>query len=858
MSRRRTAEARTLGQAIRGPTALVPLMQTHPERAAELILAALLREPGGQYLTGLRPDLGIVDDIARGRSLPEGGPLLAFFVHAPDVALTTLMRLVDHATAAWSTSEAARIQDEAIDPPFEILLNEEEVVLVGDFDVMHWHRGAPQVPEQLASALMALEQYLYRKLDAGESVDDLLRELMTSRSVAIFGVLVEVACYEPDLLRGPLAPLATSAALILADRQYKHRDHGYLLMAFNITERRRLEMWHRMSHRTSPLDREILQLAVAEGVLVDELEAGRYLWARDPNNRWRFIVAQMDPANYVPVDVEDEGKAWILRLPSDLQNEVDSDRDDLEAQQWWLTAPMRLAQSLKADAPMTDDEAQDLWDDVQQRLSDPPADEFFADGVVQCADVECGTAAVLLVRAPAWVERHANVTAFCHQALVTPFMEPPPTHIFDSSTELVDLSWDGFAAIAIPLLWEREPQDSDLRECAARLATHRHLNTVQRFLAALTQRSALPDDLRRLEVLSLHWARYLSWVREYRQRRERTEHWPEGPRAEDLPDIETPTEEAFAAFVDGSLTMDAPPLGQYIDDTPAGIISPEADPIYRLASAVDISYLMAAHTHLLSLPDGLPDPERARRLDVATQMSTLFAAALVPGERGDVEGTPSNEERTLHTLLAEMIVHADGDAARPIWQPILAAGGPAHYWVSSFIRETWRAALAEDPTPPEFVGLVKEMMAFGAEQSSWSGFFADELELELLCLNRFGYPRMEERHRPLLAALQPEWNDLAARQVRSSYSAHPLVAFLGEPAAADIVETGLQWLVEREHEGHPQDDDLDEQTATTLAKLAGRDPRIFRDQPAAAEVLAALVARLNPVALQLNGQLGGG
>ena len=42
-----------------------------------------------------------------------------------------------------------------------------------------------------------------------------------------------------------------------------------------------------------------------------------------------------------------------------------------------------------------------------------------------------------------------------------------------------------------------------------------------------------------------------------------------------------------------------------------------------------------------------------------------------------------------------------------------------------------------------------------------------------------------------------------------------------------------------------------------LATLMGRDPQIFRRVPDAAQVLAALAARQNPIALQLSAPLGG-
>ena len=858
MSGWRGVEITTLRRAVAGPTALVPLMQTDPERAAELILAATLREPRRSDWGTLRADFGIVDRIAPDSPLPERGPMLAFFMHAPEVALATLGRIVDHATAGWAESEMADVDDQHISASFEVLVDEEWVTLAGNGNVMHWHRGDTRVPSPLACALMGLEQFLYRKLDAGEDVGDILAELLASRSVAVFGVLVEVACYKPELLRGPLAPLATSAALILADRLYKHTDHAYLRMTVDTGELRRLEAWRDMPHRSRRIEEEIMPLAVAEGILVDELSAARERCAQAPDDRWRFLTAQMDPANYEPVELEGGVRAWVFEMPTELQSEIDADHAELEIQQWWLTGPSRLARLIDAGTPLTDEEAQSLWDEVQRRLAERAPNEIFRDGVLRQADVECGATAALLVCARPWVEGRPEVMAFCREALLRPFEDPPPTHMFDSGDEGVDWSWDGFAATAHPLLWQRDPQDSELRQCAARLATHRHRNTVCRFFAALTQLPALSDDLRRLDVLSLHMARYLRWARERRDREENAQYWPEGsPRAEELPDLETPTREAFDAFVDGSLSMEAPRLEQFIDETPEGLVRWGAEPIYAIASSLDVTYLLAARAHLLSLPDGLDDIERRRRLDLAAQFSSLFAGALVPGKRGDVEGTPSAEERTLHSLLAAIVVHADVEAARRIWQPILAAGSPAHYWVSDFIGDVWRVALVEETTPADFPALIKEMMAFAAEQETWKDGYTDELELALLCLSHFGYPRMEERHRHLLAELQPEWIELAARQMRSSYSARHIVAFLADPVAADYVETGLQWLANREREGAHPDGDLDKRIAEMLTKLIGRNPQNFTNQAAASEVLAALVARQNPIALQLSAQLGG-
>lgn len=200
-----------LRRAVLDATALIPLIQADADRAAEVVLAAVLEEPRPDRY-GLGMNIGIAERVGTTRALPESGPMLGFLTHAPDVAVRTILQIVDHATRGWETSNWTSITDDGITTPFEIMLDGEPVALTGNGNVMHWYRGDARVSVPLASALMALEQYLYRTVDADEDIGRILTTLMTSRSVAVFGVLVSVACYRPALLEGPLAPLATSAA----------------------------------------------------------------------------------------------------------------------------------------------------------------------------------------------------------------------------------------------------------------------------------------------------------------------------------------------------------------------------------------------------------------------------------------------------------------------------------------------------------------------------------------------------------------------------------------------------------------------------------------------------------------------
>ena len=857
----RGADRESLRKMVMSPTALVPMILRHPQPAAELVLAALLREPAVQGHIGLEPDFGITSRIDAQPPLPENGPMIGFFTHAAEVATPTLLKIVDHATAAWAESEMATVEDEDIGSVFEILLDGEWVTLTGNSNVMHWHRGDARVPRALASGLMGLEQYLYRRLagqiETGPPLDELFAELTMARSVAIFGVLVEAACYQPDLLEGLLAPLATSAGLILADRLYKAHDHPYLRMSFSDFERRRLDMWHEMEHRSRTLDQAVMPLAVGDGLLADQLATARGRWAKDPEDRWRFLVAQMDPASYERIDLDTGGHGWVFRLPPHLQQEIDVDQNDLATRQWWLTAPRQLARWVQAAAPATDEEAQHLWDQVQQRLAETPPADVFEDGLLHRADVECGTAAALLICARSWVEERPVVGAFCREALTRPFREPPPIHMFDSPGETVDHTWDGFAALALPVLWESDPQNADLRHCAGRLATHRHLETVRRFFASVEHWPSLETDGRRLETLSLYWARYLTWLSERRRREQGQAYWPDNaPRVEDLPDLRPEIEGVFAAFMDGSLNAVAPTLEAFIAQTPEEMLPTVGDPLYLLAHAIDVSYLAAARAHMFSLPETLGGEERVRRLDLASQFASVFAGALVPDDTGEVNGSPSMEEYQLYRCLGSMAVQASVAEARTIWQPILAAGTPARSWVSAFISEVWTTALTHESPPPQFAELFREILAFAANQETWTGWETDELQLDLLCLSRYGYPRMEERHRELLAALQPEWAELVHEHMQSSY--WPVASSASSAGRSPPISSIPAFSgAEREREGASTDEDVDQATAEMLAEMIGRDPQLVRRSADAATVLAALVARQNAMALQISAVVGG-
>jgi len=800
--------------------------------------------------------------------LPERGPFLGFLNFAPEEALGCILGIVDHATERWELANADADENA---PSFGVVVGGEPVSLIGDAGVMHWHRGESHVPSVLASALMALEAWLYRRLDADEDFSDSLSVLIASRSVAIWGLLTEIVAYRPALLRGLLQPLITGANLLRADSLYRHQPHNYLLMPMlsDRTWAERIQSWNTMPHRTVSVMQILMSDVLSGEALGEELAVARERWrAADPEGL-KHLIAQTDPANYREVVLEGGATGLAYRPPESLRDEIaQSDHETYDAL-FWLELPYRLREWIDARRSFTDAELEDLWSQMQGRLAEvgvaETAEPIFAEGMRSREDLECGFAALLVVCAGDWLEARPDRATWCRERLLAPFIDPPPRHEFDFPGDISTERWDFFCADALPLLWQAAPGDRDLRSAVVRLAIGMHHNTVARLFTGVAMSPALRNPLQQLETVALHWARFLAWQHERQRRRHFAEQGFEGaPSPDDLPDVETPTREALESFEADTLSAEKPRLADWLAETPDGlvVVGARRSARTRALNRVDPEYLLAAFLHLLTLDDDPDDLERQRRLRFAVDLAEYLASAMTPddGER-EVDGTPYPFERTMFEQLARLAVAVELDEARPIWQPLLRAGAPAGYWVDDFLGEVWRAALAPDEPPSTFAPLIKEMLAFAASAPNWqSGHHIADLSLVIVGLDRWTSGPVHERHARLIEELQPEWGEWVKPILQGSWSARRAVYFFGEPGADRIYEQALSWLAERERDAARTDEELDQALAEMLLKLYGRHPSLFRAEGDAAVnarfLLSRLAARGNPLALELTSQLG--
>ena len=185
---------------------------THaPDLAREIILALLIeRRP-----PKMEPDYSVNNMLPDHAVCLEGtenfyprfytrGPFLLFLRINPEAALQTIIRLIDFATERWMEHHH---REDGVKSGIDVPIDGHMKHFSGDREVYHWYHGVSH-SEVAASALMAVEKWLYESLDKKESVDDWLDLILEmSRSAAFLGTLSEVGKYAPELFADRLRPL---------------------------------------------------------------------------------------------------------------------------------------------------------------------------------------------------------------------------------------------------------------------------------------------------------------------------------------------------------------------------------------------------------------------------------------------------------------------------------------------------------------------------------------------------------------------------------------------------------------------------------------------------------------------------
>ena len=306
---------------------------------------------------------------------PETGPFLRLLDIAPEHGLAS-SSTSPSTPPCWAAGGGVHRERDTLDGrAFEMLVDGRWKTLIGDADVLQWHRGHATTPALLASALMALERWLYDRLEANQ---DLTRACASAR--------LEFARAHRRRSRGGMpsarpAPGSSRSAHLVRRRaagrpHIQARGHSDFALAglHQPAAHARLMLWNAMPHRSVILN-QLLMSHVLNGVgLADELARAREHWAKSDPEGWRFMLAQTDPARYRLQDTP-AGPGWHLELPAELQAEVDRDQPELDSTMFWTSFPYQMRDLLDRAPAADGEDPQALWDRARAGLAtEPPGD----------------------------------------------------------------------------------------------------------------------------------------------------------------------------------------------------------------------------------------------------------------------------------------------------------------------------------------------------------------------------------------------------------------------------------------------------------------------------------------------------
>jgi len=164
------------------------LAQAAPKELAELTAEVLIptEEEEEEYRRGPMPDPFGHADLKFVPASPAQGPFLELLVHAPEHGLPLIRKLVDHAVKFFTRGR------DFGQNAMTIAFPDGSKIVFPWYQMYNWSREAGSGTPVLASALMALEAWAHRRIEAGEPVDKVVADVIGAANPPTAYLLVAV------------------------------------------------------------------------------------------------------------------------------------------------------------------------------------------------------------------------------------------------------------------------------------------------------------------------------------------------------------------------------------------------------------------------------------------------------------------------------------------------------------------------------------------------------------------------------------------------------------------------------------------------------------------------------------------
>jgi hypothetical protein len=859
--------------------ALASLMRVQPEIAAEVLLATIIEDsPEEEYVSNYTSDQGCGLEFDQ-ESYPTAywkSPFFAFLQINADIALGTLIALVEFCTDRWA-HECLR---HGAEPRADIVIDLNDATpktFTGNQLVFDWAQTNSSHSGQLHSALAALERWLCMRIDnsidVASYIDHILR---TSNSVSFLGVLLNVGKYRPDLFRGPLQPLLAERNLYRWDDYRRdalpnHFDAGAWAQNGEVIYQM-ARQWCLAPYREVTL-RALAARLVAWHPDIAEFLAGIIQQWQQPSGEkdaieFRILTAELDRQNYRTVCDDATGQITVqIEYPEDLRRDMLGYQQAQALAIQTLTLPWQCQQLLSNPTALTSQQATELATALAPGTLD--ADTRLDEDEKHRARV--AVASTLLARAPEWLNENPDIRRLAWEIMQTVLAAigetPDLLRNRLSHRRGRDLE---FVAHAVIKAWTTTNGASD-EACSAvlRILTSGDDAATQTLMTlAHESRSLLGSKWWRLLYLALLWSglsilaprfdepptMQLCWNRWLRWLRSRSFIQPNATS-----DCIDPL--AIARRVERLERRRW--IREYARKDSLFGRSPEG----RRSSGLD--------THLLECIFGwlLRDVSEEQSLSLEAVERQKLLKALMAFElwrrhtkldERDRETPPSHLGDKLLSTMAQMVPSVSLDSAADLWEPVFCLGADGHYPIRHFIR-CWLGQVSRTVDPSIFSQHWRAMIEYALSSPQWNAdrrwFYSEQLLCRLLgCGSELTLDQVDT-FQTIVLQMRDLYASWAQRHLhRDEDNVAHLCGFLSSSTGRLLRVDGLQWLLHamqgqtrashwyRTPAGSALTDFLD----VTLSEEADKLSADTKARDAVLALIALLVTRQVPAALALQ------
>ena len=765
-------------------------------------------QPEEEYgtVSELEHQIGIEADHKGYATAPWKSPFLSFLQVNRAAAFECLNQLINFATERWVPAAGEK---SGSNPKPLSLLHEDgtRAEYSGDYWVFAWSQENSLSLGQLHSALAALEHWFYRQIDAGVDIEPELRSLfLESKSVAILGVLVNVAKYNKNLSR-PLRPLLQLREVYEWDsRRVDQNRHAFDAMnwitngelAFDLAK-----AWVFAPHRERKLSDVVVDVVVKDHDLGDFVIEATRQWSLPKLEKAalesRILACSLDYRNYsLKTDSESGEESWILDYPADLKSAVTQFEQDNARLRQALTFSEQAEIALTHRESITEAEAVNV--------------EAFLSGLegAHQSDLKkpiillnrVAAATVLLLRATEWTNRNEDLREKAQMIVDAALTEVLVEPTGQETERFVPYNHLKFGAhFAVERWLAHSTVENDRR--VLMLLTSGDDMAVQVILgASYRYRKALGQRWWRLVYLALLWSALSMLRARFGDEEEIGERWKRWSRWFTSRRLSVTADPSAFDPLDVAERLERIKFRRWRlrSDRVGGDFPREPKPTFL--GGLDTHFLANAFAWLFPGEMDLAIPEE--EIEVHTELVAAFWMYQKwwlcgsAEDEGDNYPTMSNFGYSLLGELARLVVTCPADNGPSLWRPVFTLGPKGHYTIGHFLS-CWFAQLTESTVVTNFLQRWRLMVEFVLLDGEWADsgpwYYAQQLERRVLGFESTAFLKRVAAHGTIVGGMRDLYRVWADKRLHSDEdNLASFCAFLASEVGRPLRLDGLMWM----------------------------------------------------------------